>query len=203
VQWMVITNTNVHSLCPRIPSCDDSTPDEPSAVLATHYWKSFTDRGRGDASSLLRPIRLPDRHSLLLPLHLFSWLPSPKTHSIASLSNSKDLHVLFLDICPLHCFIIPLVRTHAETLIHSGLVRLWMATWLRDMNSLSTRQALLARHGISDPTCDATPCFSEPLSKTQFSDLVCPCSTVELADKQTFGRLFSHQHDPRQCCSVG
>jgi len=186
---MVITDTYAHSMCPRTPSCDDSTLDEPSAVFAAHYWKSFTDHGRrGDASSPLRPLRLPDRRTLLLPL--FSWLPSPKNRSTASIWNSKGLHVLFLDICPLQCPMIPLVRMHAETFFHSGLVSLWMATLLRDMYSLSTRQALLIRHGILGPTCDATSCSPEPLSKTQFSRSCLPVQHCRVGRQSDFRPAF-------------
>ena len=92
--------------------------------FVTYDWKSLANRGKwsGFRSAATRSSTGSTYFTTAVQLAAVS-----ETRTIVFLRNSKDVHVLFLDISPLHRSIV--MRALPETLLHDRLVTLSMATW--------------------------------------------------------------------------
>jgi hypothetical protein len=93
--------------------------------FATYDWKSLANRGKwsGFRSATTRSSTGSTYFTTAVQMAAVS-----ETRTIVFLRNSKDVHVLFLDISPLHRSIVLVMRALPETLLHDRLVTLSMAT---------------------------------------------------------------------------
>jgi hypothetical protein len=96
----------------------------------TYDWKSLANRGQrsGFSSAATRSSTGSTYFATTVQLAAVSKI---RAIIIVFLWNSKDVHVLFLDISPLHRSIVLVMRALAETFLHHRSVTLWMATWLQ------------------------------------------------------------------------
>jgi hypothetical protein len=116
--------------------------------FVTFDWKSLANRGKwgGFRSAATRSSTGSTYFTTAVQLAAVS-----ETRTIVFLRNSKDVHVLFLDISPLHRSIV--MRALPETLLHDRLVTLSMATWPQPM--YATNSPSPARHSLLDSGCQA------------------------------------------------
>lgn len=116
--------------------------------FVTYDWKSLANRGKwgGFRSAATRSSTGSTYFTTAVQLAAVS-----ETRTIVFLRNSKDVHVLFLDISPLHRSIV--MRALPETLLHDRLVTLSMATWPQPM--YATNSPSPARHSLLDSGCQA------------------------------------------------
>lgn len=118
--------------------------------FVTFDWKSLANRGKwsGFRSAATRSSTGSTYFTTAVQLAAVS-----ETRTIVFLRNSKDVHVLFLDISPLHRSIVLVMRALPETLLHDRLVTLSMATWPQPM--YATNSPSPARHSLLDSGCQA------------------------------------------------
>ena len=118
--------------------------------FVTYDWKSLANRGKwsGFRSAATRSSTGSTYFTTAVQLPAVS-----ETRTIVFLRNSKDVHVLFLDISPLHRSIVLVMRALPETLLHDRLVTLSMATWPQPM--YATNSPSPARHSLLDSGCQA------------------------------------------------
>lgn len=118
--------------------------------FVTYDWKSLANRGKwgGFRSAATRSSTGSTYFTTAVQLAAVS-----ETRTIVFLRNSKDVHVLFLDISPLHRSIVLVMRALPETLLHDRLVTLSMATWPQPM--YATNSPSPARHSLLDSGCQA------------------------------------------------
>ena len=118
--------------------------------FVTFDWKSLANRGKwgGFRSAATRSSTGSTYFTTAVQMAAVS-----ETRTIVFLRNSKDVHVLFLDISPLHRSIVLVMRALPETLLHDRLVTLSMATWPQPM--YATNSPSPARHSLLDSGCQA------------------------------------------------